>query len=418
MANVVIVGGGFAGLSAAARLAKLRHDVTLVEATDQLGGRLHGHVVDGHAWPLDVDTVTLPGVFRDLFRKSGRPIERVLEMSKTDGRRHVFKDGTILDLPLGNRGDQHDAISSLFGEDEWSPWIDQLNEVWDTIRRMALDQVFPGRPAVTRPVRKLLRPRRTIASLDRDFADERLAKIVLDPVRLAGQDRRTTPGFLAVGHYVERSFGRWRFEGGFPGLAGALEKRLAERTVTVELGESAHDLAHDGNRLTGVVTDRRTIPADVVVWCAPTWPASLPRQRLLPVIPASRTLLTLSAGAPAMPDEILVHANPPIRMWTAGENRWTLAHRSGEDPLNALARFGLDLRPHVVERSDLTPSDLVSLGSWGWAWNTWTSVFDQPGVAPSGGLYFAGAHAHPGGTPEAIGMATAAIAADVGLAPR
>ncbi|MET0766751.1 MAG: FAD-dependent oxidoreductase, partial [Aeromicrobium sp.] len=323
-----------------------------------------------------------------------------------------------LDLPLGNRGDQHDAIAAVFGDDEWSPWIDRYAEVWDTIRRTALDQVFPGRSALTRPVRKLLTPRRTIEALDREFKDERLAKIVLDPVRLAGQDRRTTPGFLAVGHYVERSFGRWRFEGGFPGLAAALEKRLVERSVTVELGESAHELVREGERVTGVVTDRRTIPADVVVWCAPTWPAPLPRPRTLPVIPASRTLLTVSAEAPTLPDEILVHANPPIRLWSAGENRWTLAHRSGEDPLNALARFGLDLRPHVVERNDLTPSDVVALGHSGWAWTTWTTAFQVPGVAPSGGLYFAGAHAHPGGTLEAIGMATAAIAEDVGPAPR
>ena len=418
MANVVVVGGGFAGLSAAARLAKLRHQVTLVESTDRLGGRLHGHVVDGHAWQLDVDSVSLPGVFRDLFRKSGRPLERVLDFTKTEGRRHLFKDGTVLDLPLGNRGDQHDAISAVFGEDEWSPWVDRYADVWDTIRRTALDEVLPGKAAFAAPARKLLKPRRTVAALDRDFKDVRLAKIVLDPFRLAGQDRRTVPAFLAVGHYVERSFGRWRFDGGLPGLAGALEQRLTERKVTVELGESAHGLVRDGEQVTGVVTDRRTIAADVVVWCAPTRPEPLPRQRLLPVIPASRTLLTLSADAPALPDEVLVHTNPPIRLWTSGENRWTLAHRSGEDPLRALVRFGLDLRPHVVERSELTPSDLVSMGHWGWALSSWRTALEIPGVAPSGGLYFAGAHAHPGGTLEGIGLATAAIAAAVGQAPR
>jgi phytoene dehydrogenase-like protein len=418
MANVVVVGGGFAGLSAAARLAKLRHQVTLMESTDRLGGRLHGHVVDGHAWQLDVDSVSLPGVFRDLFRKSGRPLERVLDLTKTEGRRHVFKDGTVLDLPLGNRGDQHDAISAVFGEDEWSPWVDRYADVWDTIRRTALDEVLPGKAAFAGPARKLLRPRRTVAALDRDFTDERLAKIVLDPFRLAGQDRRTVPAFLAVGHYVERSFGRWRFDGGLPGLADALEQRLAERKVTVELGESAHGLVRAGDQVTGVVTDRRTIAADVVVWCAPIWPEPLPRQRLLPVIPASRTLLTLSADAPAMPDEVLVHTNPPIRLWTSGGNRWTLAHRSGEDPLNALVRFGLDLRPHVVQRSELTPSDLVAMGHWGWALSSWRTALEIPGVAPAGGLYFAGAHAHPGGTLEGIGLATAAIAGAVGQAPR
>ncbi len=418
MANVVVVGGGFAGLSAAARLAKLRHHVTLLESGDRLGGRLHGHVVDGRAWPLHPESVTLPGVFRDLFRKSGRPIERVLEMTKTHGRRHLFKDGTVLDLPLGNRGDQNDALVSTLGVDEWSPWVDQLAEPWDVVRRMALDQVFPGRPAVTRDVRRTLRPRRTVKTLDRDFRDERLAKIVVDPVRLAGQDWRATPAFTAMTHYVERSFGRWSFEGGFAGLAAALEKRLSERKVTIELGESAHDVVRAGGQVTGVVTDRRTLDADVVVWCAPTLPASLAPPRSLPVIPASRTLLSLGPDAPELADEMLVHTNPPIRLWRAGDGRWTLEHRSGEDPLDALARCGLDLRPHVVSRTSITPSELVALGHWGWAWNTWTSAFDRPGVAPSGGLYLAGAHAHPGSSLEAIGMGTASIAEDVGVAPR
>lgn len=418
MAHVVVVGGGFAGMSVAARLAKLRHDVTLVEAGERLGGRLHGHVVDGHAWPLELDTVTLPGVFRDLFRKSGRPLERVIGFEKTFGRRHVFKDGSVLDLPLGNRGDQSLAVTEQFGQDEWSPWIDRFNEPWDTIRRLALDQVFTGKPAVTRPVRKVLRPRRTVESLDREFADERLAKIVLDPVRLAGHDRRSTPGLLAVGHYVERSFGRWRFEGGLPGLAAALEKRLTERSVTVCTGESAHEIVRTGQQVTGVVTDQRTIQADIVVWCAPTWPAPLPRPRMLPVIPASRTFVTLDPEAPSLPGEVLIHANPPIRLWTAGEHRWTIEHHGGEDPLQAMARLGVDLRAHVLSRSTLSPSELVTMGHWGWTWNTWTTAFDLPGVAPSGGLYMAGAHAHPGGSAEAVGMATAAIAEHIGPAPR
>ena len=419
MANVVIVGGGFAGMSAAARLAKLRHHVTLLEGGQQLGGRLNGMTVGGRTWQTDLDTVTLPGVFRDLFRKSGRPLERVLDLTKTEGRRHVFKDKSVLDLPLGNRGDQHGALMEAFGEDEWSPWVDTYADRWDVIRRMALDQVFAGKPAVDRTVRKALQPRRTIATLaEKDLDDDRLRKLVLDPVRLAGHDRHATPGFVAVSHYVERSFGRWRFAGGLPGLAAALETRLGERGVTIELGESAHELILEGGHVRGVVTSLRTVPAELVVWCAPTWPAPLPPVTLMPVIPASRTLVALTDEAPSMPDEILVHANPPIRLWSGGEGLWTIEHRSGEDPLRALVRFGIDLRPYVEEQIDLNPSDLVRLGHSGWAWRGWTSAFELPGVAPTGSLYFAGAHAHPGATLEAIGMATASIAEAIGPAPR
>lgn len=418
MAQVVVVGGGFAGLSAAARLAKLRHDVTLVETSDRLGGRLRGLPVDGVTWPVEQDTVTMPAVFRDLFRKSGRPLESVLELTMTEGRRHVFKDRSVLDLPLGNRGEQVEAITRALGEDQWSPWIDEMADTWDIIRRTALDQTFAGRPAVTRQMRKVLRPRRTAAYVADRLPDERLAKLLLDPIRLAGQDRHATPGFVAVGHYVERSFGRWRFGGGLPALADALEVRLAEREVTVAYGESAHELVFSGDRVMSVITDRRSIPADVVVWCAPTWPAPLPAPRTMPVIPAARTFLTLDAGAPELPAEVLVHANPPIRLWSSSDGSWTIEHRSGEDVLDALVRFGIDLRDHVVTRSDLSPTDLVRLGHWGWAWQGWTTALELPGVDPKGGLHFAGAHAHPGGSLEAIGMATAAIAEAVGRADR
>lgn len=431
MANVVVVGGGFAGMSAAARLAKLRHDVTLVEASPRLGGRLRGIEIDGQAWQLDCETVTLPGVFRDLFRKSGRPMERTLEMTLTPFRRHLFRDGDALDLPFGDRALQHDAITQSLDEgygkhlpaDEWSDWVDGWPDRWDVFRRRLLDRTTDGRADLDRSARRTLQVRRSIAWLaDRHLEDDRMRKVVLDPLRLEGQDRALTPGFTAVQHYLDRTFGRWTFAGGFTGLADALETRLGERKVTIALGETAHELTFAGTgsdrTVDAVVTDGRSIPAEVVVWCAPTWPAPLPRPRGLQAIPASRTFVTLGPDAPALPHDVLVHTNPPVRIWPNGPGRATLTHSGGEDPVIALVRGGLDLRPHLVDRVTVGPPDLVRLGHWGWQWHGWTTIDDHPGVAPKHGVHFAGAHAWSGGTPEAIGMATAAIADALGPAPR
>jgi len=419
VARVVVVGGGFAGLSAAARLAKLRHDVTLLEADERLGGQLRGVDREGATWQVHRESVTLPGVFRDLFRKSGRPLERELDLTKIAGRRHIFADCTVLDLPMGMRGDQHDALLETFGRDDWSSWVDPLNEPWDVVRRAALDQVLVGPTAFDAAARSILRPRRSLARVARKgLRDDRLRRLVLDPLRLDGHDPRAVPGLVAMRHYVERNFGLWVFDGGRPALADTLTQRLAQRKVSVHTGVVARSVLCRGGTVCEVVADGDSWPADVVVWCAPHRPEGLVAPAGTPVVPSSRTYVTLGADAPGMPDELLVHAESPLRMWRSSPGQWTIEHRAAGDPLVALAGCGLDLRAHVVARWDHTPSELAALGHWGWVWAGWKSAFDVPGVAPVGGLYFAGAHAHPGGSLEAIGMATAAIAADVGRAPR
>jgi UDP-galactopyranose mutase len=423
MARVVVVGGGFAGMSAAARLAKLRHEVTLLEAGDELGGRLRGHTIDGLTWQLSPDTVTLPGVLRDLFRKSGRPIERVVDLVPVDGRRHVFADRSVLDLPLGSRGDQHEAMAEALGRDDWSTWVDGLSDAWDVLRRTVIERVVDDRDVLDRSARKTLAVRRSLARLaSKDFSDNRLRDIVLDDVRLDGHRPAGTPAFVAVQHYVERSFGRWRVDGGLPALADALVSRLEERKVVVHTGYRAHEVVVTSGRVTGVVTQDEQLDADVVIWCVPTWPAPLPDPPGIPAIPASRTLLTLGEAAPDLPLDLLAHADPPVRAWSEGSPQWTLAHHNAEDPVIALARVGVDIRDHVVDRHDLSPSDLVRLGHWGWTWQGWTTLFDRPGVGTAqryGGTFFmAGAHAHPGGTIEEVGSATAAIAEAIGPAPR
>jgi UDP-galactopyranose mutase len=414
MVRIAVVGGGFGGMSAAARLAKLHHDVVLLESTDALGGRLIGHRVGNTTWQLSPDTVTLPGVLRDLFRKSGRPLERVLELVPTDGRRHVFADKSVLDLPFGDRAAQHDAIMAAFnGSDRWSPWLDAMADRWDLYRRSSIESLDPPNRATL----KALAGRQRIAKRPyKELRDERLERIVVDPFILDGDHPMFVPAFLAVHNYVERTFGRWRVDGGMPALAAALITRLDERGVDVRTGVHVHELRMQGDRVTGVITEAGTVDADIVVWCGSRVPHPVPEPVGLPVIPASRTLIRLSADAPPLPLDVFSHSNPPVHLWSDGSDAWTIAHQNAEDPLIALVRVGLDLRPHVIERHDVSPVELVSNGAWGWQWQGWRTTSTRPSTRFHQTLFFAGANAHPGPTVEMIGSQTAAIAERIGKA--
>ena len=74
MARVVVIGGGLGGCASAVRLAKLGHDVTVVEHRPTVGGAIGVVEQDGFRWDSGPTSTALPAVLRDLFRKSGRPL--------------------------------------------------------------------------------------------------------------------------------------------------------------------------------------------------------------------------------------------------------------------------------------------------------------------------------------------------------
>src|SRR3954452_11299154 len=117
MARVVVIGGGFGGLASAARLAKLGHEVTLLEGGDRLGGAVGYVEQDGFRWDSGPISTLLPAGPGALSRKSGRALEKEVELVPVEPmRQHRFPDDdVVLDLPGGSRGAQIAAVDEPFG---------------------------------------------------------------------------------------------------------------------------------------------------------------------------------------------------------------------------------------------------------------------------------------------------------------
>lgn len=436
VARVAVVGASFGGMAAAARLAKLGHDVTLHERDADLGGSLRPVRHEGFTWDAGPTSLTLPAVIRDLFRKSGRPLERVVELEPLrPGRRHVFADRSALDLPMGTRIDQVDALTALFDghiADLWAGYVDRLAPVWDIVRRRALEAPFDGRDSFPPAEWKALQPRRSLRRAfsrhGRSVRDERLAAMALDRHQLAGQDPRALPSLLGVVEYVERSFGRWRVAGGMHDLVAALERRLDERGVTVHRESAVEDAVVRDDAVHGVaLADGTTVPADIVVWTAPRRPAALGGDdRLRPAIPAARTYLGLRGSVPALPAETFVHGAPLAVIRTGGDapeghHAWSVEHqRDPEDIVVSLARRGIDVRQLVVSRVERSPSEIVGERGGspaGVAWAGWRTAFerDRPQTDVVG-LFRLGPDVHPGPGPIAAALGAAQVATLVGKA--
>jgi UDP-galactopyranose mutase len=410
MARVVVVGGGIGGTASAARLAKLGHDVTLVEARDRLGGAVGFLEQDGFRWDTGPTSTALPAVVRDLFRKSGRPLERELELVPVQPtREHRFEDGTVLPMPTGSRSVQLEAVDAALGEGAGRAWVDHVHsfaEPWDVLRRSYLERPWSPEHA-GKEVKALLSSRATLhRRVSKTFKDERLRLVALTHALLGGHDPRNVPAWMGLLDYVEQNFGTWTVPGGMGHLAEAMTKRLRERRVEVLLGTVARDVVVREGRAVAVATDAGEVDADAVVVAVD--PRQLPTlaehvRRTMPAIPPVVCHLGLVGDVPDLPHEVVLHGEQSIVVrpgGTAPEGgvAWTLLGRGrlSEDILTALARRKIDVREHVQVRVDRSPRDqVVAWGGspYGVLWQGRATVGQKLSTqTPVPGVYAAGAH--------------------------
>jgi phytoene dehydrogenase-like protein len=432
--RVVVVGGGYGGMASAARLAKLGHEVTLLERSGRLGGALTTIEAEGFAWDAGPHATLLPAVVRDLFRKSGRPLEKeVGELEPREViREHRFEDRTSVRLPGGSRAAQKAAFDELgpgLG-DAWIHYVDEYAVVWDVLRRHYFE--VPWRPdELPREVAAYLDGRETMHKrLRRSFRDDRLAMIAAHPLLTGGHDLRNVPSWAGLTAYLEQCFGVWTVPGGMARISDALERRLATRGVTVLTGEPAVDLLVRDGRVAAVRTGMGEVAADAVV-CAVD-PRRLPAlapyvERTMPAIPPVVAHLGHEGEVPELPPETVLHGDATIEIHTGGRapegcHAWTLHGRGkiAEDMLLAIARMGVKVRDNVVVRIDRSPRQMVE--NWGGSpmgvlWQGRGTVRHRLGpTTPIPGVYAAGAHATPGAGLPFVGLSAALVAQEIGPA--
>jgi phytoene dehydrogenase-like protein len=435
VARVVVVGGGFSGMAAAARLARLGHEVTLLERAEHLGGALTTVEHDEFAWDAGPTTTLLPAVVRDLFRKSGRPLEREIDLQPLGPvREHRFADGSSVRLPGGSRAAPLAAFESL-GAGLGRQWVDHVasyGEPWELLRKEWYERPFDPDVA-PRELVALLDQRESLHKrLRRSFGDERLRLVAGHRLVMDGHDLRRTPVLAGVDVYLEQRFGSWTVPGGLAALGVAMADRLALRGVTVVTGTQAIDLEVRDGRVAAVRTACGEVDADHVVVAID--PRRLPAlasyvRRTMPAFPPVVCHVGLEGELPDLPHEVVLHGDPLLVVRTGGRApdgaaAWTVLARGlvAEDVLTALARHGLDVRSQVVARVDRTPRDLVE--AWGGSphgvqWQGPRTARTRLGPrTPIAGVLAAGAHATTGSGLPFAGLSAALVAEVVGRAPR
>ncbi|CAB4933298.1 unannotated protein [freshwater metagenome] len=276
MARVVVIGAGMGGMAVAARLAVKGHDVTVVEQSAVVGGKLGRYERDGFVFDTGPSLLTLPAVYRDLFNKTGGPLEESVDLVDLEpGFGYRFPDGTSVDMPGVDPGLCAAALGAALGgtaEADWRAFMRHAAHVWQVTRRPFLESPLTGVRDLL-PLARNMSDVRTVApftslrSIGRRYLHDPRLRMILDRyATYTGSDPRRAPAALATIPYVEQAFGAYHIAGGIRRLADALHERTIERGVRYRMSTDVAEVITNSSRVAGVrLADGEVLDADVVV---------------------------------------------------------------------------------------------------------------------------------------------------------
>ena len=276
MAKISVVGAGIGGMSAAARLAKQGHQVTVFENSDQSGGKCRTEWFGDYAFDTGPSLLTLPAVFRDLFLKTGKRIEHVLDISPVDPAfNYNFADGSKVTFPNLSNPKTYQEIEKSFGisaSQSWRQIIERSEKMWEASRdsfiESELTSIWPLllRKNLINQINQIS-PFTSLRSLSEKLNLDPHLKMIIDRyATYTGSDPRSAPAVLLTIAFVESTFGAWHIKGGIGQLSVALEQRCRDLGVDFQFKSLVTKILVERNKVEGIVlNDGKIIKSDLVV---------------------------------------------------------------------------------------------------------------------------------------------------------
>lgn len=275
--QVVVVGAGIGGMSAAIMLARHGFDVTVIEKNDHVGGKLNHLQTQGFSFDLGPSIFTLPQMFRPLFDVDGKRLEDYITLQKVDPQwRNFFEDGVVLNL--WENPDRMHAELAQFGPhviEEYKAFLAYSRQQYQVIERGYLARGLDTFGQFLRfygwkDARDLDYLGSMSGSIYKRLSNRYLRDIFEYFIKYVGSSALDSPAFMNLMPTIQMEFGLWYVGGGLYQLAHAFRRRLEECGVTLRLGCEVLRIEHDDRSVTGVEARDRSgntclLRADFVV---------------------------------------------------------------------------------------------------------------------------------------------------------
>ncbi len=270
--KVVVIGSGFAGLSAATTLADRGYEVTLLEKNSSPGGRARLLEAEGFKYDMGPSWYWMPDVFERYFNRFGKKTSDYYELIRLDpGYTIVFGENDRLVVPADML-----ALEAMFDALEAGAGL-RLREF---LKQAAYKYQVGINDLVYKPSRSIgefldLKLLTDVVRMDvfqsmskhvrKFFKHPKLIKLMEFPVLFLGATPQNTPALYSLMNYADLSLGTWYPQGGMYEIVKAFVSLAEEKGVNIIYNAEVTEINAHGRLVNEVVSTAGVFQADVVV---------------------------------------------------------------------------------------------------------------------------------------------------------
>lgn len=273
MANktAIIIGSGFAGLSAASFLAKAGWRVTVLEKQSTPGGRARQLKDAGFTYDMGPSWYWMPDVFERYFAQFGKKVSDYYTLHRLDPSYRVYWPDTFTDVPT-----DIEAFKKMLNE--WEPGAGEkldafLEEAAYKYKTGIGSLVFkPGRSVtefadwqVIKGIFRLDIFSSVRKHIQKYFRHPRIRQLLEFPVLFLGALPENTPALYSLMNYADIVGGTWYPEGGMYSVVDGMYRLAKELGVTFHFDENVTRIDLAAGTARTVITEKNEYAADIVI---------------------------------------------------------------------------------------------------------------------------------------------------------
>lgn len=273
--HIVIIGGGFGGIGAAALLSKSGYRVTLIEKNEQLGGRASVFSAKGFRFDMGPSWYLMPDVFEEFFQALGEDIKDHLHLERLQPSYRVFFKDTELD-PVDiysdfERDKQTFERLEPGSSQALQSYLDKAGYQYEVAKASFLYKNYDCiRDFLTKEVATEGRKLSVVKTMDRYvakyFKSHEVRKLIQYPLVFLGSSPYNTPALYNIMNHIDYAMGVYYPRGGIHAIVEALATIARSHGTDLRTSQSVIKITTQNNKATGVdLEDGTHIPADIVV---------------------------------------------------------------------------------------------------------------------------------------------------------